>query len=178
MNLVFLLIIILQGGFFHTGDIGEIDTEGKLHIIDRKKNLIELYVKGRSVWVSAGAIENFFLSGLSDKIRHIFLHGERTQSCCIAVVVLQPHYFNSSSLNTSTLHSLQQVLLEDMKKVGEEAGLDDYAIPQGVVIENDPTFEWTVQRGLLTATNKLCRGRLLLHYKLAIDLAYTQLGGN
>jgi len=68
--------------------------------------------------------------------------------------------------------------LEAMKEVGGEAGLDDYAIPQGVVIENDPTLEWTVQRGLLTATNKLCRGRLLLHYKLAIDLAYTQLGSH
>ena len=44
-------------GWYLTGDIGMIDGDKKLHVIDRKKNLLELYVKGRSVWIPTGKVE-------------------------------------------------------------------------------------------------------------------------
>ena len=36
-----------QGGFFLTGDIGEIDARGKLKMLTRKKDLLEIYLGKR-----------------------------------------------------------------------------------------------------------------------------------
>src|SRR5690606_34137715 len=57
-------------GFIRTGDIGMIDDNGLLHIIDRKGNFIEMYVNGRSVWAPCGELESKFKN--SEKIDQIY----------------------------------------------------------------------------------------------------------
>ena len=52
--------------------MGEIDGQGKLHIIDRKKNLEELYVNGRSVWITPGPIESIMAE--VDKVARLPSH--------------------------------------------------------------------------------------------------------
>lgn len=152
-----------KDGFFLTGDIGEIDAEGKLHIIDRKKNIIDLYIDGRSVWVPVGLLEAFYLAHASKAIKQIFIHGERTQPCLAAVVVPQ--------------RDAGPVSADDLRQAIQEAarlhGQPDHHVPGVVIVEEAPEG-WTPDNGCLTVSHKLARQKLMARYKLAIDMAYAR----
>ena len=176
-----------ENGFFCTGDIGEFDENGNLHVIDRKKNILEIYLDGRSVWIPSGKVESVLAK--CSCVKQIFIHGERTQHSLVAVVV--PHWpFIVNTLSSLQLlkdnhdtkevilasqHSevLEAAILAEFENVGKSSGLKSHEIPKGVVIEVDDT--WTVHNGLLTATQKNTRNKLLAKYRLAIDIKYAQL---
>lgn len=109
-----------------------------------------------------GPLESLFLNQMASTIKHIFIHGDRTQPCCIAVVVPRQN-----------LRQQRDNLLSEMKEIGMRAGLPLHSVPQGCVVE-DATVDWTVDSGMLTSTHKLCRPRLLDQYKLAVDMEYTR----
>lgn len=62
-----------------------IDGEKRLHILDRKNLFLELYVKGRSVWIPTGKVESLFQQSLW--VAQLYIHGDRAQDSLIAVVV-------------------------------------------------------------------------------------------
>jgi long-chain acyl-CoA synthetase len=62
---------VLKGGYFHTGDIGEIDSEGFLKITDRKK---EMFKTSGGKYVAPQLLENTFKQ--SRFIEQIMVIGE------------------------------------------------------------------------------------------------------
>ncbi len=62
-----------EDGWFHTGDIGEIDTDGFVKIIDRKKDII---VTSQGKNISPQRVENIIKSK-SPVIAHVVVVGER-----------------------------------------------------------------------------------------------------
>lgn len=64
--------LALEGGYFHTGDIGEIDADGFLYITDRKKDLIKT---AGGKYVAPQKLEN--LLKMSPYISQALIHGDQ-----------------------------------------------------------------------------------------------------
>ncbi|KAF4123728.1 long-chain acyl-CoA synthetase, partial [Geosmithia morbida] len=76
-------------GWFHTGDIAEIDSKGRLRIIDRKKNVLKL---SQGEYISPERIENVFL-GNTPIISSAYVHGSPKESTLVAVLGIEPEGF-------------------------------------------------------------------------------------
>uniref|UniRef100_A0A6B2KXW9 AMP-dependent synthetase/ligase domain-containing protein n=1 Tax=Arcella intermedia TaxID=1963864 RepID=A0A6B2KXW9_9EUKA len=92
-------------GWYHTGDIGALDKNKNLRIIDRKKNIFKLL---DGPFISPEKIENVYLS--SKYIQQCYVYGDALKPSCVAIVVLSPSFSriltgaspSSSSLSTPT----------------------------------------------------------------------------
>jgi long-chain acyl-CoA synthetase len=76
-------------GWFHTGDIAEIDEMGRIKIIDRKKNVLKL---SQGEYISPERIENVYM-GSSNLIAMAYVHGEGTQSTLVGIFGVDPVNF-------------------------------------------------------------------------------------
>jgi len=73
--------VIDAGGWLHTGDVGMLDTDGYLHITDRKKHL---FVSTGGKKIAPAPIENLFLT--SKYIEQFVLVGDRRRYCSALIV--------------------------------------------------------------------------------------------
>jgi long-chain acyl-CoA synthetase len=76
-------------GWFHTGDIVEVDSMGRFKIIDRKKNVLKL---AQGEYISPERIENVYM-GSTNLIAMAFVHGDPKQSSLVAVFGVDPDQF-------------------------------------------------------------------------------------
>ncbi|NLV78939.1 MAG: long-chain fatty acid--CoA ligase [Rhodococcus sp.] len=70
-------------GWFHTGDIGDIDADGFLRITDRKK---DMFKTSQGKYVAPASIASMF-KGISPQSAEIIVHGEG-KPYCVALVAL------------------------------------------------------------------------------------------
>merc|ERR1719445_2655605 len=73
--------VLTKDGWFATGDIGQWRLDGKLQIIDRKKNIFKL---AQGEYIRPEYIENVYK--LSPLVGNIFVHGDSTETYLVAVV--------------------------------------------------------------------------------------------
>lgn len=76
-------------GWFHTGDIVEVDDMGRFRIIDRKKNVLKL---AQGEYISPERIENVYM-GSSSLVAMAYVHGDPAQSALVAVIGVDPDSF-------------------------------------------------------------------------------------
>lgn len=76
-------------GWFHTGDICEIDSMGRFKIIDRKKNVLKL---AQGEYISPERIENVYM-GSTSLVQMAYVHGDPQQSSLVAVFGIEPELF-------------------------------------------------------------------------------------
>eukprot|EP00010_Vexillifera_abyssalis_P006329 CAMPEP_0201547444 /NCGR_PEP_ID=MMETSP0173_2-20130828/3907_1 /ASSEMBLY_ACC=CAM_ASM_000268 /TAXON_ID=218659 /ORGANISM="Vexillifera sp., Strain DIVA3 564/2" /LENGTH=500 /DNA_ID=CAMNT_0047956493 /DNA_START=330 /DNA_END=1832 /DNA_ORIENTATION=+ len=139
-------------GFFATGDIGMLEDGKILHIIDRKKNLTEMYVDGRSVWMATGKLESIIAQ--LPHIQQAYVHGDRMQSSLIAIVTLHAHFQDKFDTDEKVFESI----VHCVKAHGYK---QPYEIPAAVIVDRDP---WTVQNGLLLGIGKPHKVNIRNHY--------------
>ena len=163
--------VMLPGGWFATGDIGQIDDDGYLKIVDRKKELL----------ITSGG-KNVSPANVESKLKEIPLVG---QACVIgdgrkylsALLVLDP--------DTTAAWAKQQGIEEtDLKRLAEhpqvnkavEAGIDAAnthlnqveSIKRWVLLGE----EWLPDSEMLTPTMKLKRRGVLRRYADVIESMY------
>ena len=147
----------LQGGYFHTGDIGEIDANGFLKITDRKK---EMFKTSGGKYVAPQVIEN--QAKASKFIEQIMVVGDGEKMPC---ALIQPdfnfvqHWAERKQINVGTTPEEMASSPELKERINKEI---DYLNTKLGSWEQIKRFEltpevWTIDSGVLTPTLKLKR---------------------
>ncbi|XP_020521081.1 long chain acyl-CoA synthetase 1 isoform X2 [Amborella trichopoda] len=163
----------IRDGWFHTGDIGELQPNGILKIIDRKKNIFKL---SQGEYIAVEYLEKTYCS--APIIEDIWVYGNSFESMLVAVVV--PHKESAekwASLNGQkgsltelcTLQQLQNHILLELRSLAEKNKLRKFEFIKAVFLDPQP---FDIERDLVTPTLKKKRGQLLKHYKEEIDKLY------
>ena len=111
-------------GWFHTGDIVEVDSMGRFKIIDRKKNVLKL---AQGEYISPERIENVYM-GSTNLLATAFVHGDPKEASLVAVFGVDPVQFAPYASR----------ILKKEVAVGDKAGLRAAA--------NDPRVKSTFMK--------------------------------
>jgi long-chain acyl-CoA synthetase len=160
-------------GWFKTGDIGELDSEGFLSITDRKKDLIKT---SGGKFIAPQPIENALKANVL--IAQAAVIGDKRK---YASVIVSPHFplledwarangvaFSSRQelVGTAKVRELYKGIVEDLNKK-----LAQFETIKKIVIVPD---EFTVATGEITPTLKLRRRVIETKYKQQIDELYQE----
>lgn len=172
-----------EEGFYHTGDIVELQGAKKIKIIDRIKNIFKL---AQGEFVAPERLETVYIE--SQYITNIFVYGNTVRSYVIAVVipntekVLEWAKVNCNvqvdSLNIDWINehgadpALQKLFADECISLAKKNGLQPYEIPRRFVIDTRP---FTVENEMLTASFKLKRVSCENYYKARLEQVYEEL---
>jgi long-chain acyl-CoA synthetase len=158
-------------GWFHTGDIGEFDSDGFLKITDRKKDLIKT---SGGKYVAPQLLEGK-LKTLSPLISQAVVHGDK-RNYCSALVTLDEAELrkwggeHGLSGDYQALTSKDEVRAEIQKAIdGLNKGLPSYStVKKFAILPSD----FTVESGELTASLKVRRKVVEKKYQALLDEFY------
>ncbi|PKN53694.1 MAG: long-chain fatty acid--CoA ligase [Deltaproteobacteria bacterium HGW-Deltaproteobacteria-13] len=161
----------LEGGWFHTGDVGEIDAEGYLKITDRKKDLI-ITAGGKNV--APQYIEN--LLKFSPYITDAVVIGDRRKYITALIVIDEENvvkYAQDHKIQYTTFASLTRAE-EVVKLISEEVNKVNNQIAR---VENIRKFRLLDKKlytedGEVTPTMKVKRKSISKEYKDVIEEMY------
>lgn len=147
---------VIKDGYFHTGDIGEIDADGFLKITDRKK---EMFKTSGGKYVAPQLLENRFKQ--SRFIEQIMVVGEGEK---MPAALIQPDFIFLESWaklkhipfsSREELIALPQVIERIQEEV--DTANEDFAKFEKVKQFRLSPIQWTPESGHLTPTMKLKR---------------------
>jgi long-chain acyl-CoA synthetase len=144
-------------GFFKTGDMGEIDEQGRLRITGRVK---ELFKTSKGKYVAPVPIENKL--GSHPKIE-VSCVGGANQPATFALVLLSEETRQALAKGAD-----RTALGEELVKLMEQTntGLDPHEQMDFLVVVNEP---WTIENGFLTPTMKIKRNVIEARYEPRVE---------
>lgn len=160
--------------WFYTGDIGEMQANGNLKIIDRKKDLVKLH---HGEYVSLTKVETE-LKGC-EFVDNICVYGDSFKSHLVALVAPNPKSLKKLAESLGKRSANMKELCEDKtitKKVTE--AIIEYAKSAGLQKTEIPTKyklcheEWLPDVGLVTAAMKIRRKNIQIFYQKDINNLY------
>lgn len=122
-------------GWLHTGDIAEMQPNGSLRIIDRKKNIFKL---SQGEYIAAEKLELLFAK--HPYIAQMFVYGDSLQSYLIAIIVVdQDEVVKGEGINKKDINS--HIKTKDFEKkiqtwfqeIKKEEKLTSLEIPQRIL---------------------------------------------
>ena len=139
---------VIKDGWLHTGDIGEITSDGNLKITDRKKEII-VNLGGDNI--SPSKIENLLC--LNEKVKQSFVYGDK-KTFLVALIV------SETEENKNEI----KIYLENLNK--------NLSLIEKIKKFKLITEEFTIENGMLTPTLKLKRKKILEKYKKDLEKLY------
>ncbi|ORY48442.1 acetyl-CoA synthetase-like protein [Rhizoclosmatium globosum] len=184
---------ITEDGWLKTGDIGFIDQKGRIHIIDRKKNIFKL---AQGEYVAPEKIENVYQK--SNLAAQVYVHGDSLQAELVAIVVPDAEYAIPLAREHGVLpadtpnpgptapnapphpllktvcqsQKIRDLVLKDLNKIGKQHGLKGFEFAKAVHLDAEG---FSIENGLLTPTFKLKRNEAGLKFRPQIDVMYKAL---
>lgn len=160
--------------WFKSGDIGQMEADGTLKIIDRKKDLVKLQF---GEYVSLGKVESVLKT--CPIVENVCIYAEATKSYCVAIVVPDKkalealaQKFDKTDLPFMAQCSdrdLTGAVLRELIKHGKKHRLEKFEIPGAVTLVKET---WDPESGLVTSAFKLKRKPLQDFYQQDIDRMY------
>ncbi|PSR79272.1 hypothetical protein BD289DRAFT_104305 [Coniella lustricola] len=171
-------------GWFHTGDICEIDSLGRFKIIDRKKNVLKL---AQGEYISPERIENVYL-GSTSLLQMAFVHGDPSKDCLVAIFGIDPETFApyASKILKTTIsasdHSALKAAANDPKvkktflklldDIGKRHKFNGYEKVRNFHMDIEP---FSVDNELFTPTLKIKRPQTARAFRKEIDALYEEI---
>ncbi|KAK8865621.1 hypothetical protein IAR55_000765 [Kwoniella newhampshirensis] len=169
-----------KDGWMHTGDIGEMDSSGRLKIVDRLKNVVKL---SQGEYVALEKLESFY--ALDPLFASLLVHGDSTRSHLIALAVLDPIQAaslvgsvlgkNVTPADLKTLEDLVQskevrkAVLKGLGRKAKEHKLNGFETIKGIHLTVEPFPD-----DILTPTFKIKRNVAAKRFATQIDAAYEE----
>jgi len=164
---------IMEGGWFHTGDIGRVDPDGYLVITDRKKDLL---VTSGGKNVAPQPIENLLKT--SPYIANAVVIGDRRRFVAALVV---PHFDKLQDYARARGIAFGSVeeLCRDRRIVDFLKAEADRATPQLASYERIKKIavlprDFDIEKGEMTPSLKVRRASVTAEYQAAIDDLYRE----
>ncbi|SNZ00542.1 AMP-dependent synthetase/ligase [Flagellimonas pacifica] len=147
---------VIKDGYFHTGDIGEVDAEGFLRITDRKK---EMFKTSGGKYVAPQLLENRFKQ--SRFVEQVMVVGEGEK---MPAALIQPNFeflYEWATRHNITLGENSDIILNEkvIARIQEEIDLanQDFAKWEKVKQFRLTPDVWSIDDGHMTPTMKLRR---------------------
>jgi long-chain acyl-CoA synthetase len=165
-----------DNGWFHTGDIGTINQDGSISVVDRKKNLVKL---DHGEYVALEKLEVVFANSSYISPNGVCVYGDSDRSYVVANILPQmsilKRYANDNGITFNSNEELVsnpkivKLVLDDLHNEAKKASLQRFEYLGDIRLHTD---EWTPENGLLTAAMKLQRNEVNKKYKQQIDAMY------
>lgn len=147
-------------GWLHSGDIGTILPQGKLKIIDRKKNIFKL---AQGEYIAPEKIEAFIEQ--SPYIQQCVVEGHSQKSSPVIIIVPDFEYLQKQKYvpegtnNKATVEHADVIKLvdEEMKRMCKEFKLKTFEIPSQIYLSE---VDLNVENDMLTPTFKKKRHQI------------------
>lgn len=165
-----------KDGWFYSGDIGRINEDGTLSIIDRAKNIFKM---SQGEYIAPENLENIYCR--NRYVAQIFVHGSGLESQLVAVVVPDQENllqwatkegikgdFKAVCANSAT----KAFLLKELKSTAEQNKLLGYEFVKNIHLEHEL---WSADNGILTPTMKLKRFECKQKYESVLNQLYDEL---
>jgi len=160
--------------WFKTGDIGQIDADGTVRIIDRKKDLVKLQF---GEYISLGKVESELKT--CPIVENCCVYGDPTKSYVVALIVPDPVRLatlaEGLSIQGPSFEELCEnkvvigAVLRELLNHGKRVGLEKWEMPGAVTLCQDL---WTPESGLVTAAFKLKRKPIQEFYSKDLKRMY------
>jgi long-chain acyl-CoA synthetase len=165
---------VIKNGYFHTGDIGEVDKDGFLRITDRKK---EMFKTSGGKYIAPQVLENALKQ--SRFIEQLMVIGENQK---MPAALIQPNWefiaewgknkglslptdLNALSQHPKVIARIQKEIDLFNTKFGKWEQIKKFELTPEV---------WSIEMGLLTPTMKMKRKVIKAHYQSLIEKIYAE----
>ncbi|CAB4055517.1 ACSL [Lepeophtheirus salmonis] len=153
--------------WFKTGDIGQMEADGVLKLVDRKKDLVKL---SGGEYISYGKVESILKT--CPIIENICTYADPLKDYLFAIVIPDKAHLNERGLTPEAACRDASFISSVTKEIGDyglKNGLVKFEVPTKVLFVFD---EWTTENGLITAAFKIRRKQVVEMYKQQIDHLY------
>ena len=164
----------ISDGWFCTGDICAVTSDGSIKIFDRVKNLIKL---SQGEYISPEKLEGLYSKSLL--IAQIFVYGNSYEADLIAVIVPDQDQAmkwskamkldNQSFDDVCKNDKFKMTIAEDLLKISKENKLSRWEFPKNLYLS---PIAFSVQLNTLTPTLKLKRDEAFKFHKQSIENTY------
>jgi len=185
--------VLSEDGWFSSGDIGRINPNGTVSIIDRKKNIFKM---SQGEYIAVEKIENQYMK--SPSLNQIWVYGNSHKSFIIAVVVPNAMWvtaalgnrwtceaapaseeFNSEfeKICTENYDEVKKMVIADMKQnLGKLKGFEKIRDIHMEIKLDNLLQGFNIENNCLTPSFKLKRPQLLARYTNQLKELYTKNG--
>lgn len=163
-----------KDGWLHTGDVGQIQPNGSLKIIDRKKNIFKLAI---GEYIAPEKIEKIYLT--CPLISNVYIYGDSLQHYLIAIVVPEQEPLIEFAKANGVEGSFEQIckndmikeqVLAEMTKLAKEAKLFSFEMAKRIYLEPKRFMD----NNFVTPSLKLKRFVMRNHYEKVIKELYSK----
>lgn len=164
---------VLKDGWYHTGDIGSIEQNGCLKIVDRVKNIFKLQ---QGEYIAPEKIENIYVK--SKYVAQMFVYGDSLKSSLIGILVPEEteifEWAEEKKLSKDMEKlcqntELNEIILKNINQTGKSTGLKGFEQVKKIHLHYEL---FSIEKGLLTPTMKAKRNDLKKYFQKEIDQLY------
>jgi long-chain acyl-CoA synthetase len=168
-----------KDGWFLTGDIGRLNENGTVSIIDRKKNLVKM---AHGEYVALENLESIFGSSPFVSPNGLCLYGDSHEDHVVGVVIPQKTYVLTWAKENGiteddygkilAMPKVKAAIAQTFKDLGAQHKKKSFEMVADFCVYDE---EWTPENEKLTAAMKLKRENIIKAYKSDIDAMYKKL---